>query len=129
MYDIISLGEMLLPELRKIAEKHGVQHKGLKKQDLAYKILDYQAVNPDKFKDVKPKADGGANIDNAKLEIKDTSLSETEDKKNTAVSKKPKIVQQKTIFLRLMANQITQFFLPLMITKNINWSFNRDSNL
>ncbi len=97
MYDILSLGEMLLPELRKIAEKHGVQHKGLKKQDLAYQILDYQAVNPDKFKDVKPKADGGASLDNAKIEMKDASVSEAEDRKNTAVSKKPKIVQQKKI--------------------------------
>jgi transcription termination factor Rho len=55
MYDILSLGEMLLPELRKIADEHGVPHKGLKKQDLAYKILDFQAVNPEKFKGVKPK--------------------------------------------------------------------------
>ena len=54
MYDILSLGEMLLPELRKVADEHGVPHKGLKKQDLAYKILDFQAVNPEKFKDVKP---------------------------------------------------------------------------
>lgn len=54
MYDILSLGEMLLPELRKIADEHGVPHKGLKKQDLAYKILDFQAVNPEKFKGVKP---------------------------------------------------------------------------
>ena len=54
MYDILSLGEMLLPELRKIAEEHGVPHKGLKKQDLAYKILDFQAVNPERFKEVTP---------------------------------------------------------------------------
>jgi transcription termination factor Rho len=53
MYDILSLGEMLLPELRKIADEHGIPHKGLKKQDLAYKILDFQAVNPEKFRDVK----------------------------------------------------------------------------
>jgi transcription termination factor Rho len=57
MYDILSLGEMLLPELRKIADEHGVSHKGLKKQDLAYKILDFQAVNPEKFKGVKPTKD------------------------------------------------------------------------
>jgi transcription termination factor Rho len=56
MYDILSLGEMLLPELRKIAEKFEISHKGLKKQDLAYKILDFQAVNPSKFKSVDTKA-------------------------------------------------------------------------
>lgn len=56
MYDILSLGEMLLPELRKIAEKFEIPHKGLKKQDLAYKILDFQAVNPSMFKSVDAKA-------------------------------------------------------------------------
>lgn len=55
MYDILSLGEMLLPELRKIADEFDIPHKGLKKQDLAYKILDYQAVNPSKFKSVETK--------------------------------------------------------------------------
>ncbi|MBT8326072.1 MAG: transcription termination factor Rho [Bacteroidia bacterium] len=59
MYDILSLGEMLLPELRVIADKFEVKHKGLKKQDLIYKILDFQAVNPEKFAAVsgsKPEA-------------------------------------------------------------------------
>jgi transcription termination factor Rho len=51
MYDILSLGEMVLPELRKIADTFDVSHKSLKKEDLIYKILDYQAVNPEKFKD------------------------------------------------------------------------------
>ncbi|PCJ65878.1 MAG: transcription termination factor Rho [Bacteroidetes bacterium] len=55
MYDILSLGEMVLPELRKIADTYEVPHKGLKKQDLIYKILDFQAVNPEKFKGSKPK--------------------------------------------------------------------------
>ena len=57
MYDILSLGEMVLPELRKIAETYEVPHKGLKKQDLIYKILDFQAVNPEKFKGAKPKTE------------------------------------------------------------------------
>ena len=38
MYDILSLGEMVLPELRKVADKYEVSHKGLKKQDLIYKF-------------------------------------------------------------------------------------------
>ncbi len=53
MYDILSLGEMVLPELRKIADTYEVPHKGLKKQDLIYKILDFQAVNPEKFMQAK----------------------------------------------------------------------------
>ncbi len=56
MYDILSLGEMVLPELRKIADTNDIKHKGLKKQDLIYKILDFQAVNPEKFKNVNPAA-------------------------------------------------------------------------
>lgn len=58
MYDILSLGEMLLPELRKLADKYEIPHKGLKKQDLIYKILDFQAVNPDAFKGEAPKPKG-----------------------------------------------------------------------
>ena len=46
MYDILALSEMLVSELKGIADKMGVDHKGLKKQDLIYKILDFQAVNP-----------------------------------------------------------------------------------
>ena len=46
MYDILALSEMLVSELRGIADQMGVEHKGLKKQDLIYKILDFQAVNP-----------------------------------------------------------------------------------
>tara|TARA_Y100000385_G_scaffold145562_1_gene151172 strand:- start:14612 stop:16234 length:1623 start_codon:yes stop_codon:yes gene_type:complete len=85
MYDILSLGEMLLPELRKIAEKFEIPHKGLKKQDLAYKILDYQAINPSKFKSVdskttkestnKPKVD-------SKEEVSNDNKKETERKKS-----------------------------------------------
>jgi len=49
MYDIIELNAMLVPELREIAKKLNIpKTEGLKKQDLVYKILDYQALNPSK---------------------------------------------------------------------------------
>lgn len=60
MYDILSLGEMVLPELRKVADKFEITHRGLKKQDLIYKILDFQAVNPEKFKNINPTAKAAA---------------------------------------------------------------------
>ena len=60
MYDILSLGEMVLPELRKVADKFEIIHRGLKKQDLIYKILDFQAVNPEKFKNINPTAKAAA---------------------------------------------------------------------
>ncbi len=45
MYDILQLNDMLVPELKDLAEKIGVKsYKRLAKQDLIYKILDQQAV-------------------------------------------------------------------------------------
>jgi transcription termination factor Rho len=45
MYDILQLNDMLVPELKEIAERLGVQNaKKLTKQDLVYKILDQQAL-------------------------------------------------------------------------------------
>ena len=47
MYDIIELNEKLEDELRDIAKELKIDKSdSLKKQDLIYKILDYQALNP-----------------------------------------------------------------------------------
>ncbi len=44
-YDILQLNDMLVPELRDLAEQLGVQNsKKLSKQDLIYRILDQQAL-------------------------------------------------------------------------------------
>ena len=49
MYDILQLNEMLVPELKTIAENLEIpKFKGLNKQDLIYKILDAQAVSDKK---------------------------------------------------------------------------------
>ena len=49
MYDIIELNGLALNELREIAQKLNIpKSDSLKKQDLIYKILDYQAINPSK---------------------------------------------------------------------------------
>ena len=54
MYDIISLTEKLLPELKEIAKKMSISGvDSLKKQDLIYKILDSQALNPEIVVDKK----------------------------------------------------------------------------
>jgi transcription termination factor Rho len=48
MFDIIQLNEKLLPELKDIARKLNIDNfDNLKKQDLVYKILDHQALNPE----------------------------------------------------------------------------------
>ncbi len=53
MYDILQLNEMLVPELKAIAEKLSISsYKKLNKQDLIYKILDHQAVSGDMIENV-----------------------------------------------------------------------------
>ncbi len=48
MYDILQLNQMLVPELREIAEKLDVKgYKRLTKKELIYKILDFQAIKGD----------------------------------------------------------------------------------
>lgn len=45
MYDILQLNDMLVPELKELAEKLGLKNtKKLTKQELIYKILDQQAI-------------------------------------------------------------------------------------
>ncbi|MEP7170310.1 MAG: transcription termination factor Rho [Bacteroidota bacterium] len=54
MYDILSLNEKLLAELKEIAKQlkiEGFEH--LRKQDLIYKILDHQALSPEITQDKK----------------------------------------------------------------------------
>ncbi len=54
MYDILQLNEMLVPDLKEIADKLNIKdYRKLDKQDLIYKILDEQAVNPNKVKSIK----------------------------------------------------------------------------
>jgi len=44
MFDIVTLNDMLVSELKEVAGKLDINVKGLKKQDLIYKILEEQAV-------------------------------------------------------------------------------------
>jgi transcription termination factor Rho len=47
MYDIIELNNKLVGELKEIAKNLNIsKYEALKKQELIYKILDYQAINP-----------------------------------------------------------------------------------
>jgi transcription termination factor Rho len=49
MYDIIELNNKLLEELKDIARGLSIpKYDAMKKQDLIYQILDYQALNPSK---------------------------------------------------------------------------------
>jgi transcription termination factor Rho len=54
MYDIVELNDKLVTELRDIAKKLNVtNYDSLKKQELVYKILDHQAVNPGSVEEIK----------------------------------------------------------------------------
>lgn len=69
MYNFSQLNDMLVPELKEIAEKLKVKDgKKLVKQDLVLAIIDAQAVNPDAVKEIKSDKDiapNPANKDNA----------------------------------------------------------------
>ena len=72
MYDILQLNEMLVPELKEIAEQLALKgYKRLSKQDLIYKILDHQAVSG---------ADTKTEVVESKAEVK-TESKQDNDKK------------------------------------------------
>lgn len=108
MFEISELKAKKLPELKEIAQTLNVpKYKTLKKLDLVYQILDYQASNPSKVKEVltdekeapvKEKAKRPAKVgsdkkparpvsnqkpSHAKPSGKDASPSQKEDKRNT----------------------------------------------
>ncbi len=61
MYDILQLNDMLVPELRELADSLGVDgFKKLNKQELVYTILDHQALAGEKK---KPGANGSDNTE------------------------------------------------------------------
>ncbi len=55
MYDIITLNDMLVSELKDVAAKLDINTKSLKKQELIYKILETQAVRTPDSPEEKPK--------------------------------------------------------------------------
>lgn len=59
MYDILQLNDMLVPELKEIAEQLKIEnYRSLDKQDLIYKILDRQALTPDGGNDSRGRRGG-----------------------------------------------------------------------
>ena len=74
MYDILQLNDMLVPELREVAEKLGLKgFKRLNKQELIYKILDEQAL-------VKPESKNGSEGKEPKFEFDIDSKTEPKAK-------------------------------------------------
>ena len=99
MYDILQLNDMLVPDLRNIAEKAGLKaYKKLSKQELIYKILDHQALagpTPEEKPKAAVKAKAPAKPRARKTPVKKvaakttTQKEETEEKKEEAPAKAP----------------------------------------
>jgi transcription termination factor Rho len=89
MYDILQLNEMLLPELKDIAEK--LKIKGLSKlnkKDLVYRILDSQAINP-----VSPEKKPNAPV-RAKKETAEKMTTENTNANNGEKKERKKVVNK-----------------------------------
>lgn len=96
MYDILQLNDMLVPELRDIAEGLNIKDfKKLDKQELVYKILDQQALTPGS--EEKSSGDGASKLPRKKRPIireegADKSSGNTEaDPNNTSENVAPEI--------------------------------------
>jgi len=83
MLDILQLNDMLVPELKELADQLGLKgYKRLNKQELIYKILDHQAVagNDPKVKET-PKAKETPNLEKAPKVKKETKRKSSRAKK------------------------------------------------
>ena len=92
MYDILQLNDMLVPELRDLAENLGMKsYKKLSKQELVYKILDEQAVKGE----VKTKAPATKKTASEKPEAKKEKPKRAprkkEEKKEAVTSEKEEV--------------------------------------
>ncbi|MDX1665859.1 MAG: transcription termination factor Rho [Saprospiraceae bacterium] len=77
MFDILQLNDMLVPELRELAEQIGLKgYKRLNKQELIYKILDHQAMSGDSDKN------GSSDAKNSAKESSSGKSKESRAKKN-----------------------------------------------
>ena len=98
MYDILQLNDMLVPELKELAETLGLKaYKRLNKQELIYKILDEQALaekgeTSDKKAKTKEKTDDGTAAENGEEESKPkrTRKKKPAEKKKKTYTKKGK---------------------------------------
>ena len=92
MYDILQLNDMLVPELKELAEKLDVKgFKRLNKQDLIYKILDQQAIagenaNPSpaskEATEKKPKKKASKSNDKKKADARNENTTEKSSSNN-----------------------------------------------
>lgn len=89
MYDIIELNSKILNDLKEIAKELNIpKYEALKKQDLIYKILDFQAIHP-----VKSEKENFTGVNPQKVSTRTKSDDNDSDKPKT---KKPIMDERKT---------------------------------
>lgn len=105
MYDILQLNEMLVPELRVIAEKLNVDnHKRLSKQDLIYKILDEQAIAE---KPAKNPAAAELKKEPNVRQVEDSSSQDIRNKRTRKIVAKP-TTQKTAVHTKVQAEEPKQ---------------------
>jgi len=96
MYDIIELNNKLVSELKEIAKELNIDKvEGLKKQDLIYKILDYQALNPAEEKSSKESAKKKPGRPKKQKTAEDTEKTESTEKPEEPTEDKDKDKEEK----------------------------------
>ena len=92
MYDILQLNEMLVPELKTIAEDLDIpKFKGLNKQDLIYKILDSQAVS-----DKLPKQNQEKEAKENASDVEESSKEHHQNRKRSPIKREDKETSNKS---------------------------------
>ncbi|GIR12769.1 MAG: transcription termination factor Rho [Cryomorphaceae bacterium] len=102
MYDILELKSKLLPALQDIAKNLNIpKYRSLKKMELIYQILDFQAINPIASQDKKINSNTSKSNDATKSiqKIKPTKSMEatSQSKENSYISKNEKTGHNETL--------------------------------
>ncbi len=103
MFDISELKSKKVADLHEVSKKLGIpKYKQLKKLDLIYKILDFQADNPSVIKEMKgktpetkQKVKSTKKVVEQAVEVKDKPRNNSEPKKKRERIKKPRINKEK----------------------------------
>ncbi|MDA9242130.1 transcription termination factor Rho [Flavobacteriaceae bacterium] len=106
MFEISALKEKKIAELQDIASKLGIEKTtGLKKMDLAYKIIDHYASNPSSVKeDKKPEEKISIEKKDSKNEIKKEVVKPKENSKESLPKKDNKLPHKPNKFVRKERN-------------------------
>ena len=106
MFEISALKEKKIAELQDIASKLGIEKTtGLKKMDLAYKIIDHYASNPSSIKeDKKPEEEISIEKKDSKNEIKKEVVKPKENFKESLPKKDNKLPHKPNKFVRKERN-------------------------